>query len=83
MAEKNEQTKVLHSLQGIVVSDKMDKSAVVLVTRQVKHPVIGKYIKRSTKIHIHDEANACHSGDLVEICETKRWKLVAVLKKAE
>lgn len=78
-----------HTLQGVVVSNKMDKTAVVVVTRKVKHPVLGKYIKRSTRFHVHDELNQCHEGDLVEICEgrpiskTKSWALVSVVKKAE
>ena len=71
-----------------VVSDKMDKSAVVLIERKVKHPIYGKFMKKSTKLHIHDEDNECGIGDTVQISEcrplskTKSWKLVKVVEKA-
>lgn len=74
-------------LQGTVVSNKMDKSIVVLVVRKIKHPVYGKFIKQSTKIHAHDESNICNEGDSViieesrPISKTKRWKLVEVIGK--
>ena len=74
---------------GRVVSDKMNKSAVVVVERKVRHPLYGKYIRRSTRLHIHDESNTCHVGDTVSIQEcrpvskTKSWKLVAVLERSE
>jgi small subunit ribosomal protein S17 len=67
----------------------MDKSAIVLVERKVKHPVYGKYIRRSTKLHIHDENNACKEGDMVTIQEcrpmskTKSWKLVEIVGRSE
>ncbi|MDG1205204.1 MAG: 30S ribosomal protein S17 [Pseudomonadales bacterium] len=73
---------------GTVVSNKMDKSIVVQVERQVKHPIYGKYIKRSNKIHAHDPDNVCQEGDLVTIEETKpiskmkAWKLSTVDRKA-
>ncbi|MBV1878852.1 MAG: 30S ribosomal protein S17 [Pseudomonadales bacterium] len=73
---------------GRVVSSKMDKTITVLVERQVKHPIYGKYIKRSNKIHAHDEDNVCHEGDLVTIEETrpisktKAWKLNSIDRKA-
>jgi small subunit ribosomal protein S17 len=73
---------------GMVVSNKMDKSIVVQVERQVKHPIYGKYIKRSNKIHAHDPDNVCQEGDLVTIEETKpiskmkAWKLSTVDRKA-
>ena len=76
------------SEQGTVVSDAMDKSILVRITRLVKHPVYGKYMRRSTKLMAHDEANEAHTGDLVEVVETrplskrKRWKLVRVVVKA-
>ncbi len=85
MAEGN---KVIRSLTGKVVSDKMDKTITVLVERRVKHPVYGKYITRSTKLHAHDEKNECRIGDTVTICETrplsktKTWALVAVVERA-
>jgi small subunit ribosomal protein S17 len=75
------------TLQGRVVSDKMDKTVTVLVERQVKHPLYGKYIKRSTKVHAHDEANECRQGDIVvvELCrplsKSKCWKLVEIVER--
>ena len=80
--------KVLRIQTGSVVSDKMDKSAVVLIERRVKHPVYGKFVKKSTKLHIHDENNECGIGDTVQITEcrpiskTKSWRLVKVVEKA-
>ena len=80
--------KVLRIQSGTVVSDKMDKSAVVLIERRVKHPVYGKFVKKSTRFHIHDENNECGVGDTVQITEcrpiskTKSWKLVKVVEKA-
>jgi small subunit ribosomal protein S17 len=59
------------TLVGRVVSNKMDKTVTVLVERKVKHPVYGKYVVRSTKLHAHDEKNALNEGDLVEIAETR------------
>ena len=73
------------TVTGKVISSKMDKSATVLIERKVKHPVYGKYIRRSTKLHIHDADNRCQDGDLVTIeqcrpvSRTKSWKLVAVV----
>ncbi len=83
----SEQAKVIRSLTGEVVSAKPDKTCVVLVVRQVKHPT-GKYIKRSTKLHVHDEDNNCKQGDIVEIkscrpmSKLKRWELVRVVEEA-
>lgn len=77
---------IQRTLQGKVVSDKMDKSITVLVERQVKHPLYGKFIKRSTKIHAHDETNECKLGDVVRIAEcrplskTKAFKLVEIVE---
>ncbi len=65
-AGKNVQT-----LTGRVVSDKMDKTVTVLIERRVKHPVYGKYITRSSKVHAHDENNECRTGDLVTVRETR------------
>ncbi|TNC79580.1 MAG: 30S ribosomal protein S17 [Oleiphilus sp.] len=76
------------TISGKVVSDKMDKSITVLVERRVKHPIYGKYVKRSTKLHAHDENNECTIGDVVTIQEsrpiskTKSWKLVTIVEKA-
>ena len=83
-----EATQTARTLSGKVVSNKMDKSIVVLVERQVKHPLYGKYMKRSTKIHAHDESNQCNIGDTVTIQETrpvsktKIWALVEVTERA-
>ncbi|KPA53793.1 30S ribosomal protein S17 [Photobacterium lucens] len=73
---------------GRVVSDKGDKSIVVAIERMVKHPIYGKFIKRTTKLHAHDENNECGLGDTVEVREcrplskTKSWTLVRVVEKA-
>ena len=83
----SEQTNT-RTLSGKVVSNKMDKSIVVLVERKIKHPVYGKYVKRSTKMHAHDEANECRIGDTVTIKETrpvsktKSWALESVDERA-
>lgn len=80
--------KVKRTLTGQVVSDKMDKTITVKVERQVKHPLYGKFIKRSTKVHAHDEANECKMGDTVTVVESKplskskSWQLVEVVEKA-
>ena len=74
---------------GIVVSDKMDKTIVVAIQDNVKHKVYNKIIKRTTKIHAHDEKNVCNIGDKVEVMETrplsktKRWRLVQIIEKAK
>ncbi|SEL69512.1 SSU ribosomal protein S17P [Colwellia chukchiensis] len=78
----------IRTLQGRVVSDKMDKSITVLIERRVKHPMYGKYMTRSTKLKAHDETNQCNTGDFVSIREcapiskSKSWTLVSVLEKA-
>ena len=83
-----ESTKVVRTLSGRVVSDKMDKTITVLVERKVKHPLIGKVIVKSNKFHAHDETNQCKEGDLVTITEsrpmskTKTWVLSKVVTKA-
>jgi len=82
----SEQT--VRTLTGKVVSDKMDKSIVVLIERQVQHPLYGKLIRRSTKLHAHDENNTAKAGDVVTIKEsrpiskTKAWTLVEVVAAA-
>lgn len=74
---------------GMVVSDKMDKTAVVAIADNVKHPKYGKVIKRTVKIHVHDENNECGIGDKVSVMETrplsktKRWRLVEIIEKAK
>ncbi|MDI3325173.1 30S ribosomal protein S17 [Pontibacterium granulatum] len=82
-AEKRTRT-----VTGRVVSDKMDKTITVLVERKEKHPIYGKFMKRSTKLHAHDEKNECQQGDLVTIAETrphsksKTWALVRIEERA-
>ena len=74
---------------GRVVSDKMDKTIVVAVENRVKHPLIGKIVKRTYKLKAHDETNECKIGDRVRVMETrpiskeKRWRLVTVIEKAK
>ena len=88
ISEKAISEKVLRIQTGSVVSDKMDKSAVVMIERKVKHPIYGKFMKKSTKLHIHDEDNECGIGDIVQISEcrpiskTKSWTLVKIVTKA-
>ena len=75
--------------EGLVVSDKMEKTIVVIVEDRVKHPMYGKVIRRTTKIKAHDEASAAGIGDRVRLMETrplsatKRWRLVEILEKAK
>jgi small subunit ribosomal protein S17 len=74
---------------GLVTSDKMDKTITVAIERKVKHPFYGKFLKKTTKFHAHDETNQCGIGDTVRIMETrplsktKRWRLVEVVEKAK
>ncbi len=81
----NDEKKKIRLLTTTVVSNKMDKTAVVLFERKVKHPLYGKYIKKSTKLKIHDKDNVCKIGDQVTITECrpiskdKSWKLVEVV----
>lgn len=87
-AEVTEDKKLNRTLVGRVVSDKMNKSATIVIERLVKHPLYGKFIKRTTKLHVHDENNECGIGDTVMIEEcrpiskTKSWRLVKVLEQA-
>ena len=84
VAAKNKRT-----LTGKVVSNKPNKTVTVLVERKVKHPVYGKFVRRSTKYHVHDENNECNMGDTIVIEEcrpiskTKTWRLVNVVEKAK
>jgi small subunit ribosomal protein S17 len=79
----------VRSLVGRVVSDKMDKTITVLVERKVAHPIYKKYVKRSTKLHVHDENNDCNIGDVVSVTssrpqsKTKAWKLVEIIDSAK
>lgn len=74
---------------GVVSSNKMDKTITVTVERKVKHPLYGKFVKKSTSFHAHDEKNECSIGDTVKIMEsrplskTKRWRLVEVIEKVK
>ena len=74
---------------GLVVSDKMDKSIVVIVERKVKHPFYGKFVKKTSKFIAHDEKNDCNIGDMVRIMETrpisknKCWRLVEIIERAK
>jgi small subunit ribosomal protein S17 len=85
----SENTEVRRTVTGKVVSNKMDKTITVLIERKVKHPVYGKYIRRSTKLHVHDAENACQEGDTVTIEEcrplskSKSWRLVEVVGRGE
>lgn len=88
MSEQKENRNQRSRLQGIVTSDKMDKTVTVLWERQVMHPRTHKYIKRRKKLHAHDEKNEAREGDLVEIMATrpisklKSWRVVQVLRRA-
>jgi len=89
MADVAEQMKTKRTLTGKVVSDKMDKSVVVVIERKVKHPIYGKYVRRSTKLHAHDGENICGQGDVVTIEECrpmskkKSWRLVNIVEKSK
>ena len=75
--------------QGVVTSNKMTKTITVAVERKVKHPIYGKFVKKTTRFHAHDEKNECSIGDVVKIMETrplsktKRWRLVEVVEKVK
>lgn len=87
MTDVNTAKEAKHSIIGQVVSDKMDKTIVVMIERKVKHPIYGKYVKKSSKMYVHDEDNSSRIGDLVRIqqtrplSKTKRWKLVEIVKR--
>jgi len=74
---------------GVVSSNKMDKTITVVVERRLKHPIYGKYVKKTKKLHAHDDANTCNEGDTVRIMETrplsksKRWRLVEIIERAK
>jgi small subunit ribosomal protein S17 len=84
----SEEKKVARTVTGRVISDKMQKTITVLVERKVPHPVYGKYVRRSTKLHAHDEQNECKQGDkvMIEQCrpmaKSKSWRLVKVVERA-
>jgi small subunit ribosomal protein S17 len=87
MAEQS--SKSVRTMSGRVVSDKMDKTITILIERRVKHPMYGKYLSRSSKLHAHDENNECRVGDLVTVRETrplsrtKTWTLVSIDERPE
>jgi small subunit ribosomal protein S17 len=74
---------------GVVVSNKMDKSIVIAVKRKVKHPIYGKFVNKTTKLHAHDEENTCNIGDTVRVMETrpisksKSWRLVEIIERVK
>ena len=86
MSEQENSTRLV---TGRVISDKMDKSITVLVERKVPHPIYKKYVKKSTKLHAHDENNECNIGDVVNITsvrpmsKTKSWNLVGIVSRAK
>jgi len=81
--------KIRKTKTGVVSSDKMEKTIAVAVERKVKHPIYGKFVKKTTKFHAHDENNEAKPGDVVRIMETrplsktKRWRLVEIIEKAK
>ena len=85
MSDNNETQR---TVEGRVVSNKMQKTVTVLVERQVKHALYGKYIKRSTKLHAHDEEGTCQEGDVVRLVETrpvsktKNWRVLEIVSRA-
>jgi small subunit ribosomal protein S17 len=89
MMTDTQAAKVVRSLSGRVVSDKMDKTVSVLVERKVKHPLIGKVMSKSKKFHAHDEKNECNEGDIVTITEGrplskhKTWVVSEISRKAK
>ncbi|MFW2440497.1 MAG: 30S ribosomal protein S17 [Arenicellales bacterium] len=84
----SEQEKVARSISGVVISNKMDKTVTVLVERLEKHALYKKYIRKSTKLHAHDESNECNEGDTVQIEEcrplskSKSWRVIEVVSRA-
>ena len=84
----NEQSKAQRTIEGRVVSNKMQKTVTVLLERQVPHPLYGKIVRRSTKVHAHDEKGECKEGDMVRIAEcrplskTKNWRVVEIVTRA-
>ena len=87
-SETQDVAKTIRTLTGEVVSDKMDKTVTVVVERREKHPLYKKYVRRSTKIHAHDENNECNIGDTVSIeqcrplSKTKAWRLHSIVERA-
>ena len=79
------ENKVQRTKSGVVTSNKMDQTVTVMIERKIKHPLYGKYVKKSTKIHAHDADNKCQEGDVVKIAEcrpmskTKSWQVVEIV----
>lgn len=88
MSEQKEVTASGRSMTGRVVSTKMEKTVAIAVERLIRHPVVGKYVRRTTRLLAHDEANACREGDLVSIVECrpisrhKSWRVAEILRRA-
>ena len=88
MAEAQSTQKNPRAVSGVVVSDAMDKTITVRIERRVKHPVYGKFVRKSTKVHAHDEDNSCQVGDTVTVIEcrplskTKTWQLKSIDERA-
>jgi small subunit ribosomal protein S17 len=88
MSEPSSEAGRARTLSGRVISDKANKTVTVLVERKVTHPIYGKIIRRTTKVHAHDENNECHTGDVVLIQEcrplsrTKSWRVMQLVEKA-
>ena len=84
----SENAKQQRTVEGRVVSNKMNKTVTVLIERHIKHALYGKYLRRSSKLHAHDEDNACNEGDFVRVAEcrplskTKNWRVVEVITRA-
>ena len=84
---ENANINAVKTVEGRVVSNKMNKTVTILVERLVKHALYGKYIRRSTKLHAHDEDNTCNEGDIVRVSEcrplskTKNWRVVEVITR--
>lgn len=89
MSEQNLERKIRKTKTGVVSSTKMTKTITVAVERKVKHPIYGKFVKKTTKFHAHDEKSEANPGDVVKIMETrpisktKRWRLVEIVEKAK
>ena len=85
----NDSQKTSRTLSGRVTSNKMDKTVTVLIERRVQHPLYKKYVRRTTKVHAHDQNNECREGDVVTISQcrpmskTKAWRVVGVTERAE
>lgn len=83
----SDESKVSRTVVGRVVSDKMDKTITVSIERRIRHPLYGKYVTRTSKLHAHDEENVCQEGDLVRVAESrpisksKSWQLVEVVER--